>query len=68
MEAANHDTVMAMGSTSTARLIQKEYNAVKIAHMAGAATELTMHKTWELLQYLALKHKKIWGRGQGCIR
>eukprot|EP00973_Karenia_brevis_P095991 12430142-Karenia_brevis.AAC.1 len=27
--------------------------------MAGAATEFTMHKTWELLQYPALKHKKL---------
>eukprot|EP00973_Karenia_brevis_P076495 10627218-Karenia_brevis.AAC.1 len=47
MEAADLDTVMAMSSTSTARLIK------------SAATEFTMRKTWELLQYPALKHKKL---------
>eukprot|EP00973_Karenia_brevis_P076693 10652585-Karenia_brevis.AAC.1 len=27
--------------------------------MAGAATEFTIHKIWELLQHPALKHKKL---------
>eukprot|EP00973_Karenia_brevis_P050434 7000017-Karenia_brevis.AAC.1 len=48
-----------MGSTSTARMVRKEFNTIRMAHMAGAATEFQIQKVWEWLQHLALKHKKV---------
>eukprot|EP00973_Karenia_brevis_P070581 9811519-Karenia_brevis.AAC.1 len=59
MQAADQDTVKAMSCTNTARLVQKEFNAIRVAHMAGAAAEFQIYKIWELVQQLALKHQKL---------
>eukprot|EP00973_Karenia_brevis_P048112 6676315-Karenia_brevis.AAC.1 len=48
-----------MRSTRTARMVQKEFNTIRVAHMAGAATEVQIHKIWEWLQHPALRHKKL---------
>eukprot|EP00973_Karenia_brevis_P051565 7160876-Karenia_brevis.AAC.1 len=43
MEAPDQDPVQAMGSTSTARMVQKEFNTIGMAHMARAATEFQIY-------------------------
>eukprot|EP00973_Karenia_brevis_P000387 55555-Karenia_brevis.AAC.1 len=58
MTAPDEDTQKALTCTSTARMVQKEFETLRAAHVHGAATEFQIQKVWELLQHLALKHKE----------
>eukprot|EP00973_Karenia_brevis_P002037 277264-Karenia_brevis.AAC.1 len=48
-----------MISTSTAMLVQKEVEVIRMAHLTGAAAEFQIQKLREALQHLALKHKQV---------
>eukprot|EP00973_Karenia_brevis_P027330 3768042-Karenia_brevis.AAC.1 len=56
MKASDEETIKAMSCTSTARMVQKEFDIIRMAHLTGAATEFQIQKVWEFLQHLALKH------------
>eukprot|EP00973_Karenia_brevis_P088505 12272722-Karenia_brevis.AAC.1 len=59
MQVTDPNTNAAILSNSAAMLIQKEYEVLRQAHQHGAATEFQIQKIWEVVQHLALKHKKI---------
>eukprot|EP00973_Karenia_brevis_P046264 6414237-Karenia_brevis.AAC.1 len=59
MQVSDPVTNSALISTSTALLIQKEFEVIRQAHLNGAATEFQIQKMWEYIQHLALKHKQI---------
>eukprot|EP00973_Karenia_brevis_P050406 6995900-Karenia_brevis.AAC.1 len=59
MKASVEETIKAMSCTSTARIVQKEFDTIRMAHLTGAAIEFQTQKVWELLQHLVPKHKKL---------
>eukprot|EP00973_Karenia_brevis_P054120 7517991-Karenia_brevis.AAC.1 len=48
-----------MNSTPATMLIHEEYNKLRDYHLQGAAMECALHKAWELVQFLALEHKRL---------
>eukprot|EP00973_Karenia_brevis_P090274 12401758-Karenia_brevis.AAC.1 len=58
MQVSDPETNSALIPTSTAMLIQKEFEVIRQAHLNGAATEFQIQKMWEYIQHLALKHKQ----------
>eukprot|EP00973_Karenia_brevis_P057850 8053171-Karenia_brevis.AAC.1 len=44
MQASDEETFKAMSSTSTGRMVQKEFDIIRMAHLPGAATEFQNQK------------------------
>eukprot|EP00973_Karenia_brevis_P005354 730956-Karenia_brevis.AAC.1 len=59
MEASDEATVKAMSSTGTARMVQKEFNSIRMAHLTGAATEFQIQKVWECPNTWVLNTKQL---------